>query len=91
MTIDLPALLAKRPWVPERTLIDCLDLLIWLGPALAQGAYPRMTTAKLMDRWYCSQPTVSRRVQALRSHELLDATDHPGAHAYWIIYGLGPA
>ena len=25
------------------------------------------------------------------SHELLDATDHPGRGAYWCVYKLGPA
>lgn len=87
--IDLSALLARRPWVTDRTILDWLDLINWLGPGLAEGANPCITTVQLMDRWCCTQPTVSRRIQALRKHNLLDATDHPGRGAYWCVYGLG--
>ena len=89
--IDLPALLERRAWVPDHTILDCLDLARWLGPSLTEGAYPNVTTAELMTRWQCSQPCVSRRISALRKHQLLDATDHPGRGAYWAVYRVGPA
>ena len=91
MEIDAAIPTALRPSVPDGTILDFLDLLSWLGPAMAQGLYPHITTSQLMDRWRCTQPTVSRRIQSLRSHELLDATDHPGRGAYWCVYKLGPA
>jgi len=91
MTIDLPALLAKRPWVPERTLIDCLDLAHWLGPLMGAPEPPRIQSAQLEHRWSCSQPTANRRIHALRIHQLIDASLHAGAGAYWVVRRIGPA
>jgi hypothetical protein len=89
--IDLPALLERRAWVPDHTILDCLELADWLGLRIAAGIVPEITTAELMTRWQCSQPCVSRRISALRQHQLLDATDHPGRGAYWAVYRVGPA
>lgn len=84
------SLLARRPYVEEKALLDCLELAEWLAPRLHAGITPEVTTAELMSRWQCSQPCVSRRISALRTHQLLDATDHPGPGAYWAIYRVGP-
>jgi hypothetical protein len=85
------SLLARRPYIQEGTLLDCLELADWLGLRIAAGIVPEITTAELMTRWQCSQPCVSRRISALRQHQLLDATDHPGRGAYWAVYRVGPA
>ena len=85
------SLLTRRPWVGEKALLDCLELAEWLSPRLQAGIIPTVTTAELQTRWHCSQPCVSRRISALREHELLDATDHPGRGAYWAVYRVGPA
>lgn len=84
------SLLARRPYVGDSALLDCLELAEWLSPKLRAGIVPEVTTAELMSRWHCSQPCVSRRIQALRVHQLLDATSHPGPGAYWAIYRVGP-
>ena len=88
--IDLPAMLARRPFVPDGTLLDCLDLAAWLAPRLRAGIRPLLTTAELQDRWVCDQSTVSRRMQALRVHQLIDASLHPGRGAYWVVRRVGP-
>lgn len=88
--IDLPALLARRPFVPDGTLLDCLDLAAWLVPRLRAGIRPLLTTAELRDRWHCDQSTVSRRMQALRTHQLIDASLHPGRSAHWAVRRVGP-
>lgn len=85
------SLLARRPYIQERTLLDCLELAEWLGPRIRAGLTPLLTTAELMSRWSCDQSTVSRRVAALREHQLLDASLHPGRGAYWAVHRVGPA
>jgi len=77
-------LLPLRARVPDRVLLDCLDL----GDFLAPGSV--VNTRELQDRWICSQPWVSRRMAALRAHLLLDATRRTGPGAYWVIKRLGP-
>ena len=83
-------LLARRPYVGEGTLLDCLELAEWLGLRIAAGVVPEITTAEMMTRWQCSQSTVSRRIAALREHQLIDVTDHPEPGAYWAVYRVGP-
>jgi hypothetical protein len=87
--IDIPALLARRPWVPERTLLDCLELAQWLCPLIGGPEPPRITSAQLEARWQCSQPTANRRIHALRIHRLIDASLYPGRHAFWVVRRVG--
>jgi hypothetical protein len=77
-------LLPLRGRIPDRVLLDCLDLDAFLGPT------SEVTTRELQDRWICSQPWVSRRMAALRAYQLLDATRHTGPGAHWAIKRLGP-
>jgi hypothetical protein len=84
------SVLARRPWVTDCTLLDCLDLAEWLGPRIRAGLTPLLTTAELEARWACDQSTVSRRISALRGHQLIDASLHPGRGAYWEVHRVGP-
>lgn len=90
MTDLVRSLLAKRPYVSERTLLDCLELAEWLAPRIRAGLTPLITTAKLQARWTCDQSTVSRRISALRDHQLLDARLQTGPFAYWAVKRVGP-
>ena len=83
------ALLARRPFVPDGTLLDCLDLLQLLGARLGCPDPPRVTTAQLMARWYCDQSTVSRRMQRLQVHQLIDASLYQGPGAHWVVRRVG--
>jgi hypothetical protein len=78
------ALLPLRGRVPDRVLLDCLDLDAFLGPG------SEVTARELQDRWICTQPWVSRRMAALRAYQLLDATRRTGPGAHWVIKRLGP-
>jgi hypothetical protein len=84
MTDLARTLLTRRGRVPDRVLLDCLDLDAFLGPTSV------VTTRELQDRWICSQPWVSRRMAALQRHQLLDATRRTGPGARWVINWLGP-
>jgi hypothetical protein len=88
--VTLAALLARRPWASDRTLLDCLELADWLGPRIAAGIVTEITTAEMMTRWSCDQSTVSRRISALRQHQLIDATLRAGPGAYWAVKRVGP-
>jgi hypothetical protein len=90
MTDLVFTLLARRFYVSYRTLLDCLELYEWLAPRIWAGLIPLLTTAELQARWTCDQSTVSRRVAALRTHQLLDASLHPGPGAYWAVRRVGP-
>jgi hypothetical protein len=90
MTDLVRTLLARRPYVSEGTLLDCLDLSQWLSPRIRADLTPEITTAELRNRWNCDQSTVSRRIAALRQHQLLDATPHAGPGAYWAVHRVGP-
>ncbi len=78
------ALLPLRGRVPDRVLLDCLDLDAFLGPASV------VTTRELQDLWICTQPWVSRRMAALQAYQLLDAIRRTGLGAHWAIKRLGP-
>ncbi len=77
-------LLPLRGRVPDRVLIDCLDLDAFLGPT------SEVTTRELQARWICTQPWVSRRMAALEHYQLLHATRRTGPGAHWVIKRLGP-
>jgi hypothetical protein len=83
-------LLTRRAFVPDGALIDCLEFADWLGPSIAAGIVPEITTAELQTRWSCDQSTVSRRIRALRQHQLIDATLQAGPGAYWAVKRVGP-
>ena len=85
MTNLARALLTRRGRVPDRVLLDCLELDRYLGRAST------VTTAELLDLWRCTQPWACRRMAALQRHQLLDATTRPGPGACWVISRLGPA
>jgi hypothetical protein len=84
MTDLARTLLAHRGRVPDRVLLDCLDLDAFLGPTSV------VTTRELQDRWICTQPWVSRRMAALEAYQLLDASRRTGPGAQWVIKRLGP-
>jgi len=83
-------LLSRRPFVPDGTLLDCLELAEYLGLRIRAGLTPLLTTAELQQRWNCDQLTVSRRIGALRVHQLIDAQLHRGSGAYWEVKRVGP-
>jgi hypothetical protein len=89
--IDLPALLTRRPWVSDRTLLDCLELAEWLAPFTGGPEPPRITSAQLEARWNCTQPTANRRIHALRINRLIDARLYAGPGAYWVVRRVGVA
>ena len=90
MTDLVRTLLSRRGRIPDRTLLDCLELAEYLGPRIRAGLTPFLTTAELEARWHCDQSTISRRMQALRVHQLIDASLHPGRNAYWGVHRVGP-
>ncbi len=83
-------LLPLRGRVPDRVLLDCLELAEHVGPRSLAGPYPRITSAELQARWICTQPWVCRRMAALQHYQLLDATTRTGPGAHWVITRLGP-
>ena len=90
MTDLVRTLLSRRGRIPDRVLLDCLDLAEYLGPRIRAGLTPLLTTAELEARWHCDQSTVSRRMQALQAHDLIEATLQAGPGAYWAVKRVGP-
>ena len=90
MTDLVHTLLSRRAFVPDGALIDCLELAEYLGPWIRAGLTTRVTTAELKALWHCDQSTISRRMQALRVHQLIDASLHPGRGAHWAVHRVGP-
>jgi hypothetical protein len=91
MTPDLVrTVLARRPWVPSNTLLDCLDLAAWLAPRIAAGLTPHVAMSELTTRWGCPQFEASRRMADLLGAQLIDASHHPGQAAYWAVHRVGP-
>ena len=76
--------LALRGRVPDRVLLDCMELKQYLGRTST------VTTAELLDLWNCTQPWACRRMSALQHHKLLDATTRTGPGAHWVIKRVGP-
>lgn len=87
--MTLAALLARRPWASDRTLLDCLELAEWLVPFMGGPEPPRITSAQLEARWNCTQSTANRRIHALRIHRLIDASLYAGPGAYWVVRRVG--
>ena len=89
---DLAAtLLSLRHRLPDRAIVDLLDLADYLQ--LLQGATSpirRVTTAELADHWSCDASTIRRRMRVLCRHGLLDATNRSGPKAQWKIKRVGP-
>lgn len=81
--------LARRPFVQDGTLLDCLELAEHLGPRIRAGLTPQLTTAELEQRWNCDQDEAIRRIRALRDHGLINASnlDREG---YWEVNRVGP-
>ena len=90
MTDLVRTLLNRRAFVPDGALLDCLELVEYLGPRIRAGLTPMLTTAELKARWHCDQSTVSRRMQALQAHNLIEATSQAGPGAYWAVKRVGP-
>jgi len=87
-------LLARRPYVSESTLLDCLELADWLDMRIRAGIVPEITSLELQVRWACDQGTVLRRISALLEHQLLDCRLQSGPQLapgpYWAVYRVGP-
>lgn len=90
MSLNLQALLARRAFVPDCTLLDCIELAEWLGPLIGGPEPLRIRSAQLQARWGCCPSTVSRRMRALRIHQLIDASLHQGRGAFWEVWRVGP-
>jgi hypothetical protein len=73
-TIPIRHLLALRPDLSDQTILDYLDLTTM---ARQPG---QVRTLELQHRWQCSQPTVSRRIQAIVRAGLADITAGWGAY-----------
>jgi len=73
-TIPIRRLVALRGAVPDRTLLDYLELSML---SRGNGIIP---TRDLRDRWACDQSTVSRRIQAIVRAGLADITAGWGAY-----------
>lgn len=76
MIIRIRPLLDLRGQASDQTLLDYLTL-VTLAPT--PGSLP---VATLRERWRCSQPQVSRRINALAAAGLADIT--PGWGAYQV-------
>lgn len=76
MIIRIRPLLDLRGQASDQTLLDYLTL-VTLAPT--PGSLP---VATLRERWHCSQPQVSRRINALAAAGLADIT--PGWGAYQV-------
>ena len=68
IVIPIRQLVAMRPEVSDRTLVDYLDLAVL---AKEPGTLP---TRALRERWGCSQPMVSRRLAAVERAGLAEIT-----------------
>jgi hypothetical protein len=84
MSMTLREALTRRGRVPDRVLLDYLELAEHLGEAST------VTTAELMEMWNCTQPWACRRMAALQRYQLLDAATRTGPGAHWVIKRLGP-
>lgn len=73
-TIPIRHILSMRHEHSDRLLMDYLELVTI---AREPG---QVHTADLQQRWHCSQPTVSRRINALVACGLIDATSSHGAY-----------
>ena len=84
MTDLARTLLAHRGRVPDRVLLDCLELMNYLGKAST------VTSAELSSLWSCTPNTACRHMADLQHAQLLDATTRSGPGAHWVIKRLGP-
>jgi len=75
VSIPIRRLVALRGAVPDRTLLDYLELRM-----LSRGTPASISTRDLRERWACDQSTVSRRLQAVCSAGLADITAGWGAY-----------
>jgi hypothetical protein len=85
MTDLARTLLTRRGRVPDRVLLDCLELA---GGGL--GPTSTVTSAELSSLWSCTPNSACRRMAALQHHQLLDATWRTGPGAHYVIKRLGP-
>lgn len=84
MTDLARTLLTRRGRVPDRVLLDCLELAEHLDGAST------VTSAELSILWSCTPNRAFLRMAALDRHKLLDATTRTGPGAHWVIKRLGP-
>ena len=73
--IPIRRLVALRGAVPDRTLLDYLELRM-----LSRGTPASISTRDLRQRWACDQSTVSRRLAAVCDAGLADITAGWGAY-----------
>jgi hypothetical protein len=85
VTVRIPirSLTALRPAVTDQALLDYLDLsIITPEPGI-------VTTRELRERWQCSQPQVSRRINAMAVAGLVDVSSHWGGYRVHHLAQLG--
>lgn len=76
MIIPIRHRLALRSELPDQVLLDYLTLVhLRANPG-------KVATKDLRERWHCTQPQVSRRINALAAAGLADIT--PGWGAYQV-------
>ena len=78
-------ILRAIPTTSEVAICGWLELEAHLStrPALAPSHRLQVTTDTLMALWYCSQPTVSRRLTAINRAGLAQITRANGYRGAW--------
>lgn len=87
--MDPADLLSLRHRVPDGVLLDDLELNQMVQPFLGCPDPPRLSTEQLQAHWHCSQPAVSRRMNGMVKHGLVDAQTTRGRGAQWIVRRIG--
>ena len=83
MIIPIRHLLALRPELPDQVLLDYLTLIhLRANPG-------KVATRDLRERWGCSQPQVSRRLNTVAAAGLADITPGWGAYQVHEVRRLG--
>ena len=87
--MDAAEILSLRHRVPDATLLDALELAQMLRPFMGSPDPPRLSTEQLQAHWQCSQSAVSRRMNGMVKHGLVDAQTTRGRGAQWIVRRIG--
>lgn len=82
-------LLSLRHRVPDGVLLDALELNQMVQPFLGCPDPPRLSTEQLQAHWHCSQPAVSRRMNALVKYGLAEVRTTGGRGARWTVRRIG--
>jgi len=87
--MDPADLLSLRHRVPDSVLLDALELNQIVQPFLGCPDPPRLSTEQLQAHWHCSQPAVSRRMNAIVKYGLAEAQVTRGRGAQWTVRRIG--